>query len=52
MPQEEIDMSDIPGIPANIPRYVPPGNRAPSSNARRQISILSKDDGDEDTDGS
>jgi hypothetical protein len=52
MPQEEIDMSDIPGIPANIPRYVPPGNRAPQRQ-RTPANIDSKqDDGDEDTDGS
>ena len=52
MPQQDIDMSDIPGIPANIPRYVPPGaNRQQRPEGNPNDSDKKDDDGEEDTDG-
>ncbi len=52
MPQQDVDMSDIPGIPSNIPRYVPPGaNRTPRPQGNPEDSDTKQDTGDEDTDG-
>jgi hypothetical protein len=49
-PQTDIDTDSIPGIPDNIPRYVPPANRAPQPNETPNDS-KTKDDNGEDTDG-
>ena len=47
----QVPQQSIPGIPDNIPRYVPPPNSPNSPNPSQQVQPQTKKDVDDDDDG-